>query len=152
MRKYALAALVACLMSTPALAQGAVILTSAVFVEHLGHTGDGRVERAVEPANRFVSGDTVVLMVEWHAARGGNGFYVTSPIPSSLAFNGSSREGEQVSVDGGRHWGTLGALSTRDARGLRIASPQDVTNVRWPVSAHEAARGSGRITYSVVVR
>lgn len=152
MRKYALAALIACLMPTPVLAQGAVILTSAVFVEHLGHTGDGRIERSVEPAARFTAGDTVVLMVEWHAARGGKGFYVSSPIPAPLAFTGSSRDGEQVSVDGGRRWGALGALTVRDAYGLRLASAEDVTNVRWPVTANEAAQGNGRITYSAIVR
>jgi hypothetical protein len=150
--KFVFAALAACFVATPALAQSEVILTSAVFVEHLGHTGDGRTVRQIKPANRFASGDTVVLMVEWHTRSDGQGFYVTSPIPRNLAFTGSSRDGEQVSVDGGRHWGTLGALTVRDGYGIRLASDEDVTNVRWPISAREAAQGSGRITYSAAVR
>lgn len=152
MRKFVLAMLASSLIASPALAQSAVVLSSAVFVERLGHTGNGQVERLIEPATRLTSGETVVLMVEWHAHSGSPGFDVASPIPSTLAFTGSSRDGEQVSVDGGRHWGTLGSLTIRDGYGVRLASPQDVTNVRWPVSAREAARGSGRITYSAVVR
>ena len=152
MRGYALAALVACFAASPALAQSDVILTSAVFVEHLGHTGDGRIERQIKPATHVTSGDTVVLMVEWHARPDGKGFYVTSPIPGTLAYSGSSRDGEQVSLDHGQHWGTLGALTVRDRYGTRLASMEDVTEVRWPVSAREAALGSGRITYSATVR
>lgn len=152
MRKLALAAFVACTIAAPAFGQSAVALSSAVFVERLSHTGDGRVERLVEPATRLTSGDTVVLMVEWHARPESKGFEVSSPVPATLAFQGSSRDGEQVSVDGGRRWGTLGTLTIRDGYGMRLAAPEDVTNVRWPVSAREAAQGNGRITYSAIVR
>lgn len=152
MGKFLVAALAAGFIATPALAQSEVILTSAVFVEHLSHTGDGRIERKIQPANRLTSGDTVVLMVAWRAHPDGRGFEVASPIPPTLAFTGSSRDGEQVSIDHGRHWGTLGALTVRDGYGTRLASDEDVTDVRWPVSAREAALGNGRITYSAVVR
>jgi len=40
----------------------------------------------------------------------------------------------------------------RDTFGARLASARDVTDVRWPVSAQEAAQGSGRIMYSATVR
>jgi hypothetical protein len=152
MRNGVFAALAMCLIAAPATAQAAVVLSSAVFVERVSHTDDGRIERRVEPASRLAKGDIVVLMVEWRNPRFDRGFFVSSPIPATLAFQGSSRDGEQVSVDGGRHWGELGSLTFRDSYGLRLASPEDVTNVRWPVSAQEAAQGSGRITYSAVVR
>lgn len=152
MRKLAFAALASCAIAAPAMAQSGVSLSSAVYVEHIGHTGDGRVERMVEPATRLVSGETVVLMVKWRARPDGRGFEVTSPIPATLAFTGSSHSGEQISTDGGRHWGTFGALTVHDGYGVRLASPADITDVRWPISAREAAQGSGLITYSAVVR
>ena len=142
MRRLAFATLASCLaaaLTTPAVAQGTVALTSAVFVERLGHTGDGRIERLVEPATHFTRGDTVVLIVEWRAQPGGKGFAVSSPIPATLAYEGSSRDGEEISVDGGRHWGTLGTLTISDGYGVRLASPEDVTNVRWPISARARA-------------
>ena len=152
MGKFLIAALAAGFIATPAFAQSAVILTSAVFVEHLDHTGDGRIERQIKPANRLTSGDTVVLMVEWHARPDGRGFAVSSPNTPTLALTRKSREGEQVSADHGRHWGALGTLTVRDRSGARLASLQDVTDLRWPISPREAAQGSGRITYSATVR
>ena len=153
MRKLGLAVLLACALGTPALAQKGVALQSAVFVERIGHTGDGRVERRIEPASRLASGDKVVLMVEWQASGDARGsFAVTSPIPRSLSFQRTSHERTEVSVDGGRNWGELGTLTVRDADGTRLASPEDVTHLRWRVSPRDAVRGRGRVTYSAIVR
>lgn len=152
MRLITLAALAGCFLAAPAAAQNGVLLESSVFVERTGHTGDGRITRKIEPASRLVKGDRVVLVVEWSAANSSKPFAVTSPIPGTLTYRRSGREGEQVSVDGGKSWGALGELRIRDGGALRLASPADVTHVRWQVSPREAAQGSGRIAYSAVVR
>ena len=52
------------------------------------------------------------------------------------------------SVDGGRTWGKLGNLRM----GGRYATPEDVTHVRWRIAPGHAARGSGHIAYSGIVR
>ncbi len=152
MRILALAGTALAAIATQAAAQDAVSLASAVFVERIGHTQDGRVERRIEPAGRLTRGDKVVLMVEWRAAQADKGFAVTSPIPRTLAFQDISLEGAEVSANGGRSWGRIGQLLIRDVGGVRLASPEDVTNLRWRVSEREAARGSGRVTYSAIVR
>jgi len=105
MRKAMFAALLAGAIAVPALAQDvAVSLQSAVFIERLGHTGDGRVQRRIEPAARLKHGDRVVLMVEWQARPAQQGFTVTSAIPATIAFERTSNEAVEVSVDGGKHW------------------------------------------------
>lgn len=143
------AALIAGAMAAPLMAQNvAVSLQSAVFIERLGHTGDGRVERRIEPAKAFKRGDRVILMVEWKAQPSGKGFAVTSTIPATIAFQDTSHDTLLVSADGGKHWGMLGTLKL----GSRLASPEDVTHLRWRVSAAEAKRGNGRMTYSAIVR
>jgi hypothetical protein len=53
-----------------------------------------------------------------------------------------------VSVDGGKTWGKLGKLRI----GSRLATPEDVTHVRWRISAAHAALGRGDIAYSGIVR
>ena len=58
----------------------------------------------------------------------------------------------RTSTDGGRNWGQLGIMRMRDRDGTRLASPEDVTHLRWRVADSEAARGSGRFTYSALVR
>jgi hypothetical protein len=108
--------------------------------------------RRIEPASRLVKGDRVVLVVEWQADANGKPFAVTSPIPGTLKFQRSGQDGEKVSVDGGASWGELGEIRIREGRGTRLASAADVTHVRWQVSSRDASRGSGRITYSAVVR
>ena len=124
-----------------------VALDSAVFVERL--RGDNL--RSLEPATRLSRGDRVVTIVSWQRM-GGNGaasgFTLVNPLPPSLAYQASARGDEEVSVDGGRGWGRIGTLRI----GTRLATPEDVTHVRWRVPASRAAAGSGRIAYSGIVR
>ncbi len=152
MRILALAAIIGCVIAAPAAAKPDVALDSSVYVERIGHTDDGRILRRIEPASRLVRGDKVVLVVEWRTDAEGRPFAVTSPIPVTLKFQRSGHEGEQVSVDGGASWGELGEIKVREGSATRLASAADVTHVRWQVSSREASRGSGRITYSAVVR
>lgn len=148
-----LTALLACGLGTSALAQGiAVSLQSSVFIERLGHTGDGRVERRIEPANKLRKGDRVVLVVAWRGESSAKSFSVTSAIPRTITYESVSDEAALVSVDGGKSFGTLGTLKIADRDGTRFASPQDVTHLRWRVSPSAARRGEGRMTYSAIVR
>lgn len=139
-------ALLACCMplAQTAFANPLVALDSAVFVERAAaSTG-----RLLEPAARLNRGDRVVYVVNWTRMGGQGGFTVTNPLPRMVAFQGSANGDEEVSVDGGRNWGKLGALRI----GQRLATPEDVTHVRWRVEPGLAARGAGSITYSGIVR
>ncbi len=124
-------------------AQPAVSLDSAAYVERPSETG-----RSLEPVGRLSRGDRVVYIVTWYKFGGEGGFTVTNPLPRSVAYQGSANDDEEVSVDGGRNWGHLGALRIQG----QLAAPGDVTHVRWRVTASRAASGSGRIAYSAVVR
>lgn len=153
MRKTVLSALLAGIIAAPALAGQRVELQSAVFIERIGQTADGRIERRIEPANILKRGDRLVLIVEWEGKpSNARSFAVTSSIPRTLAFQRTSEAGTEVSVDGGRHWGTLDRLKLNDRNGVRAASPEDVTHLRWHITSDEAERGIGRVTYSAIVR
>ena len=93
------------------------------------------------------SGDTVVLMLAWRSPQD-RPFTISSRVPRTLAFRASGGEEPQVSVDGGRNWGTLAELRVRG----RPATSTDVTHVRWDVANPRAMRGRGVFTYSAVVR
>ena len=115
-------------------------LGSAVFVEK---TDDNA--RILQPANKLSRGDRVVTVVTWRRTSPGGRFTVTNPLPRGLYYQGSANDDEEVSVDGGRSWGKLGELRIGD----RLATPEDVTHLRWRVASPASA---GRIAYSAIVR
>ncbi|HKX79773.1 MAG TPA: hypothetical protein VJM34_14740 [Novosphingobium sp.] len=123
-----------------------VATRSAVFVEK---QMPGRT-RWLEPASALSRGDRVVTILSWQRLGNGegDGFTITNPLPRVIAYQKSARSDEQVSVDGGRTWGRLSDLRI----GSRVASPEDVTHVRWRIPADRAAQGRGQIAYSGIVR
>ena len=138
-------ALAGCLcFAAPALAASLIALDSAVYVEKVA-PGKGRM---LQPASQLQHGDRVIYVVSWTRMSGTGAFTVTNPLPRSVYYQGSADGSEEVSLDGGRSWGKLDHMHV----GSRMATPEDVTNVRWHVAASEAARGAGEITYSAIVR
>ena len=131
-------------LAAPAIAAPLIALDSAVYVEKVA-PGKGRW---LQPAAQLNRGDRVVYVVSWYRMGGAGAFTVTNPLPRSVWYQGSADGREEVSLDGGRTWGKLDRMRI----GTRLATPEDVTHVRWHVAATEAARGTGEITYSAIVR
>jgi hypothetical protein len=147
-RAGACLALLAALAGTPAIAKQSVSLDSTVFVER---QQSGNV-RSLEPAYRLSPGDRVVTVVTWQRvgpiADGKGTFTVTNPLPRAIAYQHSARDDEEVSIDGGHSWGKLSTLRA----GSRMATPEDVTDVRWRIAATTATKRRGQIAYSGIVR
>ena len=131
-------------LAAPAIAAPLIALDSAVYVEKIA-PGKGRM---LQPAARLNRGDRVVYVVSWYRMGGTGAFTVTNPLPRSVYYQGSADGSEEVSLDSGKTWGKLEQMRF----GARMATPEDVTQVRWHVAAEEAAQGSGEITYSAIVR
>lgn len=147
----------ACLVTGGLAAQSAIEISRAVYVERQSPASGGGTMRAIEPAFTLRKGDRVVLLVEWDTqspgfAQSARSYTVASAVPRHLAFQGSSHDGYQVSPDGGRNWGALGRMRIADRDGSRLASPEDVTHLRWTIPASRLAAGRGRIAYSAIVR
>jgi hypothetical protein len=146
-KRVSIAALLLVGTALPALASPSVATDSAVYVERVTVRA-GEPVRRLEPAARLVHGDRVVTVVNWYRMGGDGGFTVVNALPAGLAYQASGQAGEEVSTDGGRSWGRLGALMV----GGRLACPEDVTHVRWRISAAQALAGTGRIAYAGFVR
>jgi len=125
-----------------AMARPAISTDSAVYVEHLEPDND----RRLEPASRLSRGDRVVTVVTWYRMGGNGNFMIVNPMPRAVAYQNSATDGQEVSVDGGRTWGHLGTLRIGD----RLATPEDVTHVRWRIASTQATQG--RFAYSGIVR
>ena len=128
-----------------------VALAHSVFVERAIPAADGRMARVLEPARTLRRGDRLVYIVAWKATRSDR-FTITNPLPRSVSYQRSADGREEVSTDSGRTWGQLAALRVHDNDGWRNASAEDVTHVRWRVPKQLALAGSGRLTFSGIVR
>ncbi len=135
-----IAAGIAILPAFPAQAAPTVALESAVYVERSDETS-----RVLHPASQLSRGDRVVTILTWRRSSPPRQFTLTNPLPRGLYYQGSASSDEQVSADDGKSWGKLGALRI----GQRMATPEDVTHVRWRVMS---SAPSGRIAYSAIVR
>jgi hypothetical protein len=137
----------AVLVAGAAVAQTPVDISRSVYVEHIANGA-----RAIEPATTLRKGDKVVLVVEWRAEAPGRGFVISSPIPRDLAFQRAGSDEVEVSTDGGRNWGRIGAMKIAENGQSRLASVEDVTDLRWRVPPAATAQGRGMLTYSAIVR
>lgn len=142
----------ACFAASSLAAQSVSGISRAVYVERTATTSDGERVRTIEPAENLRPGDKVVLIVEWRGRRSGDPVTVSSAIPRALAFQRSSSDALEVSIDGGRTWGRLGRMRIIDRDGSRLASPEDVTHLRWRFNDGSAASSAARVTYSAIVR
>lgn len=147
--------LLACLMSAPALAQSQVALTSEVLVERTTTDAAGQQHRSLESPGVVTPGDPLVFVLHYqnNAASPATDFVVTNPIPDSVSFVSSESAGSVLSVDGGRTWGELAALSVRNADGSsRPATAADVTHIRWRIAQPIPAGGQGELRFRGVVK
>lgn len=129
---------IACALSTAAVAQTPITIDRAVYVERAINGS-----RSIEPATTLQRGDKVVLVLAWQAHNANRRFTVSSRIPPTLLFQRAGNDSIEVSVDGGRSWGALDNLRV----GSRVAAPEDVTDLRWKANAP-----TGRMTFSAIVR
>lgn len=143
--------------ATPALAQGeeAVELHSDVFIERTSTDASGRAQTILEEPSVVVPGDKLVFVLRYHngGQQPANAFVVTNPIPTAVAFEAAPDAAATVSVDGGRSWGRLSALTIRSSDGTpRAARPEDVTHVRWAFARPIPAGEAGRLMFRGIVR
>ena len=150
----ALLFVIALLTPDIALAANNVALSSAVFLEKTVADNSGHSRIVLEEPKAVTPGDQLVFILNYRNAGSApaKDFIVTNPLPSAVAYQGRG-DGAQVSIDGGRSWGTLPALKVREADGRwRNARPEDVTHVRWALKQTVAAGAQGKLSFRGIVR
>ena len=151
--RFRFATLGAMIIGAPLANAAPVTVANTVYVEREVSIGNGEVARVLEPAQSLRRGDRLVYVVSWRAPQArGEHLTITNPLPRTIAYERSASGDEDVSIDGGRSWGKLDALRVHDGSVWRFATPQDVTHIRWKVPPQLALAGSGRLTWSGIVR
>jgi|CXWL01.1.fsa_nt_gi uncharacterized repeat protein (TIGR01451 family) len=137
-----------------AFAANNVALSSTVFLEKTVADGAGRSRIILEEPEMVTPGDRLVFIVNYRNAGDApaSNFVVTNPLPAAVAFEGGA-DSAQVSIDGGKRWGTLPALRVREADGRwRNARPEDVTHLRWSLKQAIPAGAKGKLSFRGIVR
>jgi len=147
--------LLAFFLPSAALAQNQVALTSEVFVERAVTDANGATRVALEAPGVVTPGDRLVFVLSYRNNGGApaSDFVVSNPIPDSVVFDGTESPGAVYSVDGGRNWGALSALTVRGADGSsRPATFADVNSVQWRFAQPIPAGADGQLRFRGVVK
>lgn len=134
-------------------AQGAVVLKGDVKVETT--VVEKGVEKTVLVTPKVVvPGNRLLFSTSYRneSAAPVQNFVVTNPVPEGIAVASTDAASLTVSVDGGKTWGKLAALSVKDAKGVaRPAQAGDVTHVRWTLATIAPGAG-GAVAYHAIVK
>lgn len=157
--KHSISALIAMLAllagSERAFAATPLQLKSDVFVERQVVRSDGSNAVILEKPDRVTPGDNLVFVVRYKNVGGStaSNFVVTNPLPSAVAFNGTSDGLEVVSTDGGKSWGVLGTLRVTKLDGTtRPAVFTDVTHIKWNLNQPLTAGAEGKLIFRGIVK
>ena len=137
-----------------AMAADNVSLASQVFVEKTVKDAKGEAQIVRQTPDVVTPGDRLVFVLSYSnkGATAATGFTVTNPLPASVVFTAAEGSAE-VSIDGGKSWGQLAALTVKAADGTsRAAAPADVTHIRWAFSQPIPAGAGGQLTFRGTVK
>jgi uncharacterized repeat protein (TIGR01451 family) len=151
----AIATAAALFSAATAFAATALQLSSDVFVERQVVRTGGTKAVVLETPNMVTPGDNLVFVVRYKNVSGAtaSNFVVTNPLPSAVAFNGTSDGLEVVSIDGGKSWGILGTLRVAKADGTpRPATQSDVTHIKWNLNQPLTAGAEGKLIFRGIVK
>lgn len=142
--------LFAAALAQPALAASPVAIDNSVFVERVATTADGQRKVTLEEPKVVIPGDNLVFVLNYRntGAAAANQFVITNPLPAAIQYRAEASDAAEVSVDGGKNWGRLAAMTVRGTDGsARPATDADVTHLRWAFSQPVPAGASGKILF-----
>ena len=132
-----------------------VTLTSHVSVQRSTKGPDGKLLVSSDEPKLVTPGDRLSFTLDYvnRTAKQAENFVVTDPLPGGVAFAGRESAGAEVSVDGGKTFGTLPALKVAGEAGKsRAAEMADVTHVRWRFGRPIAPGEHGQLRFEAIVK
>ena len=140
-------------LAAPAFAQAQAAVTLKGDVKVVRQvTENGKSTETLEDPNQVLPGDKLVFTTRYSNSsdKAVDDFVVTNPLPTPVKL--AKVDSFEVSVDGGKTFGSLATLHVAGADGTsRSAELGDVTHVRWRV-ASIAPGASGEVKYFAEVR
>lgn len=114
---------------------------------------DGGQPQLLDPEN-VVPGDMLLFTTSFHneGAAPVTDFVVVNPVADSLELTAEAAGQTDVSVDGGKTWGSIAKLTIIDSVGQeRPATTEDITHMRWKFAQIQPGE-TGRVQFVASVR
>jgi uncharacterized repeat protein (TIGR01451 family) len=141
-------------LASPALA-GPLDLSTRILAERRVAAPDGTVRIVEAPMKGAVPGDrlTVVLSYRNTGTAPLADLQLANPVPAGLAYRGPAMGAPEpeVTVDG-RRFAPLAQLTVSGPAGVRAATADDVTQVRWRLSRPVNPGTGGSLGFRAVVK
>ncbi len=140
-------------MSVSAQAAQPIELVGVVKVDKVV-VENGKEKHVLSDPQVVVPGDKLLFTTKYRNSSNETvrNFVVTNPVPNGVAVASNGADAQTVSVDGGKTWGKLSALTVSDGNGgTRPATAEDVTHLRW-VLGEVAPGATGALSYNAIVR
>lgn len=147
--------ILAFLAPAAAAAADTVSLSSEVLVERTKQQADGTAVTVREKPELVTPGDKLIFVLSYknQGAEPATGFVVTNPVPDAVRYAGTEGVPAEVSVDGGKNWGALSALTVAGEDGARRpAAEADVTHLRWSFDRPIPAGDGGKLSFHARVK
>lgn len=154
---FALAIAAFALPALPLSAQASdnpVALTGDVKAVKVVTEADGTERTELTEPSTIIPGDRLMFGTNYshNGSEPVTNFTVTNPLPAAVRLAPDADPALDVSVDGGKTWGVLAALTVANTDGsARPATHADVTHVRWVLESI-APGATGRLTYPAIIR
>jgi len=159
-KALAVSALTVALLALPAAAMAAdqVELKTASFKDVTKTGPDGKKVVVREPISKAAPGTEIIYVITYHNTSAGDvaDVKVQNGVPKGLIFKVGSAEGAgtniDYSVDGGQHFGALDTLKVTAPDGTtHLARGEDVTTIRWTLSAPLKGAAEGSVSYRALL-
>ena len=141
----------------PLAAQGApsgMAFVSGIKVEKTVTDASGKQSVELVDPETIVPGDRLLLFTDYTntGTEAATNIVLNNPVPDAVRLAPDADPALDVSVDGGKSFGKLAALTITSSDGTtRPATQSDVTHVRW-VLASIAPGQKGRLSYPAIIR
>lgn len=142
-----------------AAAEASMTARQVVEKEVVSVAPDGKETVRRLPADKVTPGETVVYSIKYKndSADAAADIVLVMPVPKEVAYVEGSIDGEEgasvsFSADGGDTYVARGRLTIVEGGETRPARGDEITHIKWTLTAPVAAKAEGEVSYKAVLR
>ncbi len=139
-------------------AYAAMMAQQIVEKEVIVRSANGEETVKRQSADKVTPGETIIYSIKYKndSADPANDIVLVMPVPKEVAYVEGSVSGDDTSVafsaDGGKTYVARGRLTVEEGGESRPARGDEITHIRWTLSAAVPPKGEGEVAYKAILR